>query len=418
MHIQKLHQIHLLHNGICTDTRKVKKGNLFFALKGNNFNANQFAEHALQKGCSYAIIDEANFQKDERYIVVENVLKTLQELASYHRKQLNCPVIGITGTNGKTTTKELITAVLRKGLKTHSTQGNLNNHIGVPLTLLSTPLNAEMLIVEMGANHPKEIASLSDIAQPSYGIITNIGKAHLEGFGGYQGVIETKKELYDYLLKNENTVFVNQNDQLLMELSEEQNRILYGEEAKSYLANPFATITFKGERVQSRLVGSYNCSNISAACAIGDFFKISITEIKEAIANYTPTNNRSQIKKTAQGNILILDAYNANPSSVTVAIESFNKMIGESKVVILGDMLELGEDAITEHQNIIQQLEKGDYNKVLLVGEYFSKCKHSFRAFENTESLARWLENQPLKNRNILLKGSRGIQLESLETIL
>lgn len=413
MSIQKLHQIYLASTGISTDTRKFEKGNIFFALKGDHFNGNKFAEEALQNGCSQAIIDEQEYQKDNRYILVENVLETLQILATYHRQQLNCPVIGITGTNGKTTTKELIAAVLSSNYNTFYTQGNLNNHIGVPLTILNTPLTAEMLIIEMGANHRKEIAFLCEIAQPNYGIITNIGKAHLEGFGGYQGVIDTKKELYEHFSENEGVIFVNEGDDLLLSLSEKQNHIYYGSNATSYTANPFAAIVFMKEKIQSNLIGSYNCNNINAACTIGDYFNVSLVHIKKAIENYTPTNNRSQISRTKKGNTLILDAYNANPSSVKASIQSFKNMEGSNKVIILGDMLELGEDTEREHQNIVEELLSIELHQVLLVGKYFKECTHSFPTFIDTPALNNWLQRNPIQGATILLKGSRGIKLES-----
>lgn len=418
MKIQELHQTFLNTNGVCTDTRNIENNSIFFALKGDNFNGNKFAKQAIESGCLYAVIDEEEFQEDDRFILVDNVLECLQQLATHHRQELKCPVIGITGTNGKTTTKELIFTVLKSQFKTVATKGNLNNHIGVPLTLLSTPLDTEMLIIEMGANHPGEIAFLSEIAQPEFGIITNIGKAHLEGFGGYEGVIKTKSELYQYIDKTKGKLFVNSEDKLLLSLSDNSERILYGGDNSLINANPLVEFSFKDSTISTNLIGAYNYSNLTAACCIGDFFGITIENCKSAIENYTPSNNRSQVKKTNKGNTLILDAYNANPSSMQVAIQSFNRMDAANKIAVLGDMLELGNDSLKEHQQIVKQLLEGSFQEVFLVGREFAQTKSDFLHFENTNQLSDWIQNSPIENSTILLKGSRGIRLESLQELL
>ena len=414
MNIQELHQIFLRSKGVCIDTRKIIKNSIFFALKGKNFNGNEFAKTALKNGCNYVVIDEREFQEDERFILVDDVLKYLQQLSNYHRKKLKCPVIGITGTNGKTTTKELIFAILNSKYKTVATKGNLNNHIGVPLTLLSTPLETEMLIVEMGANHPGEINFLSEITQPNFGIITNIGKAHLEGFGGYEGVIKTKSELYQYIMKTNGKLFVNSDDDLLLSLSKNSERIKYGKDSQLISANPLLEFNFKNTHISTNLIGSYNFYNLAVACSVGDFFGVSIDNCKSAIESYIPSNNRSQVERSEKGNTLILDAYNANPSSMLVAIQSFEQMKAKKKIAILGDMLELGDDSLQEHQLITEELVKRNFHQVLLVGNEFKQTKNNFLYFENTNQIRTWIQNNPIQNSTVLLKGSRGIRLESL----
>ena len=418
MTIQELYQIFLKSSGVCTDSRKSEKDNIFFALKGTNFNGNHFAEQAIQEGCSYAIIDEIEFKKSKHYILVDDVLECLQKLSIFHRKQLKCPVIGITGTNGKTTTKELIYVVLNTQYKTKATQGNLNNHIGVPLTLLSTPLDTEMLIIEMGANHPGEIAFLSNIIKPNFGIITNIGKAHLEGFGGYEGVIKTKSELYNYIKNNGGKLFVNAKDELLLNLSKNIEQITYSSDSQLLSANPFVEFKYKETEISTQLIGAYNYFNLVATCCIGKYFGITNSNCKKAIENYTPTNNRSQVIKSKKGNNLILDAYNANPSSMRVAIESLLQMSATSKIAILGDMLELGHDSLNEHQEIIKLLKVSNFKNVILVGEEFQKTLNSFSSFNNTNELRNWLQSNPITKSTILLKGSRSIRLEDLKTEL
>ncbi|MGC6489908.1 MAG: UDP-N-acetylmuramoyl-tripeptide--D-alanyl-D-alanine ligase [Flavobacteriales bacterium] len=416
MNIATLHQLFLESTGVSTDTRKVSTNNIFFALKGENFNGNKFALDAINKGASYAIVDEDEYSNHHRCIVVEDSLKTLQDLASFHRSKLHCPVLGITGSNGKTTTKELISSVLSTQLKVVSTKGNLNNHIGVPLTILSADLDTEFLIVEMGANHRKEIKFLSEIADIDFGIITNIGKAHLEGFGSLQGIIDTKKELYDYIGVKNGKLFVNKNDVLLQSLSKGMNKLEYSINPIN-TSSPFAAIEFKGINIQSQLIGYYNCANISAACFIGDYFNISVSNLKLAIESYQPKNNRSQLSSTTQNNSLILDAYNANPSSMLEAITSFTNITHNKKVLILGDMLELGNESTKEHQNIVDLLSEIN-SKVILVGKEFSKCSHQYTHFMTIEACKNWLKNLNISDSLILLKGSRGIRLEELQRFL
>ena len=418
MTIQELYQLFLNSSGVCTDSRKIEKDNIFFALKGGNFNGNFFAQQAIQEGCRYAIVDEKKFQKNKQHILVNDVLECLQKLSSFHRKQLKCPVIGITGTNGKTTTKELMYNVLNTQYKTIATQGNFNNHIGVPLTLLSTPIDTEILIVEMGANHTGEIAYLSNIAKPNFGIITNIGKAHLEGFGGYKGVIKTKSELYNYIKNNGGKLFVNAKDDLLINLSKNVKRITYGNNIQFLSANPFVQLNYQETEISTQLIGSYNYPNLTAAICIGEYFGITISNCKKAIENYTPTNNRSQVEKSKKGNTLVLDAYNANPSSMRVAIESFQQMKAVSKIAILGEMFELGDVSLNEHQEIIELLKVSNLQRVFLVGEEFQKTTHSYLSFANTNELKNWLQSNPITDSTILLKGSRGVRLEDVKTEL
>lgn len=429
MDIKELYSIFLQYRIICTDTRKIVKDSLFFALKGESFNGNKFANDALEKGCAFAIIDEEEYNKSDKYILVDDVLSTLQYLAKYHRKQLHIPFIGITGTNGKTTSKELINSVLSKKFKTHATKGNLNNHIGVPLTILDIDDNAEIAIIEMGANHPKEIDMLCNIADPDYGIITNIGKAHLEGFGSFQGVINTKKELYDYIEKKGGSIFINRNDELLMGISEGINKYTYGDQpeadskGKYVQASPYMVMELHSKKgilyICSKLIGDYNYYNAMAAACIGRFFKIDDLKIKEAIESYIPSNNRSQLIKT-DNNTLIVDAYNANPTSMTAAIDNFTYIGGSKKTLILGDMLELGGDSEKEHGNIINLLLKNNFKEVYLVGMNFCKSSenHNYRIFENISDLLNFLKERSIKGHTILLKGSRGIKLEECIKLL
>ncbi|WP_111709449.1 UDP-N-acetylmuramoyl-tripeptide--D-alanyl-D-alanine ligase [Lutibacter citreus] len=400
---------------IDTDTRKIRKGSLFFALKGDNFNGNKFATAALNKGAEYAIIDEKEFNTHNNTILVEDVLKTLQKLANYHRKQLNIPIISLTGSNGKTTTKELINAVLSKKYNTTATIGNLNNHIGVPLTLLSMDKTTEIGIVEMGANHLKEIELSCNIAEPNYGYITNFGKAHLEGFGGVEGVIKGKSELYEFLLNSNGKAFINEDDEIQIKQSNGTDSILFNsKEIKFIEANPFVSVKFQNILIQSQLIGSYNYNNIAAAIAIGNYFKVSLEDIKEAIENYIPTNNRSQIieKETNQ---IILDAYNANPSSMKVALDNFKQLNSSSKVVFLGDMFELGVTSNKEHQSIADLATNFKFNKVFLIGKAFSttSVKNAF-VYDSFESFKNSTNCKLITNSTILIKGSRGMALERI----
>lgn len=416
MSVKELHKLFLKSSGVITDSRQIKLNSIFFALKGDNFDGNEYAKSAIEKGASFAVIDNQTYCLNKKYIVVDDVLSCLQELSQYHRKQLNCPVLGITGTNGKTTTKELIKAVIQKNFKTVATKGNLNNHIGVPLTLLSAKLNTEFLIIEMGANHTNEINFLCKLAQVNFGIITNIGKAHLEGFGNVQNVIIAKKELYDHINVNNGTLFVNANDKLLMSISENTERVLYNTKKQEQSNTMFAEAIFNESLISSQLIGNYNRTNILAACEIGSYFGVTLENIKDAIKSYIPSNNRSQLFKTRR-NTIILDAYNANPSSMSEAIKAVQKLNHKKKLFILGDMLELGENSLVEHQSIIDELSENN-QEVILIGNEFNKCQHNFIHFFNSEDALGWIEENPIEDMFILLKGSRGIKLEILKKVL
>ena len=381
MEIEKIYKKFLECSGVSTDTRKIEEQSMFFALKGDNFDANSFAKEALQKGAKYVIIDNANFKINNTTILVEDVLKCLQDLANYHRKQLKTVLIGLTGSNGKTTTKELINAVLSSKFKTIATIGNLNNHIGVPLTLLRLKPETEIGIIEMGANHLKEIEFLCNLAQPDYGYITNFGKAHLEGFGGIQGVIKGKSELYHHLITNNKLIFLNTNDNKQVEiLKGYKSTFSFGSHPKNDViihlvdVNPFVVSKFKSTIINSQLIGSYNFSNISAALTIGNYFKIDIHSIKDAIEQFEPNSNRSQLI-SKRSNSIILDAYNANPTSMKAALDNFIKMKTTTKIVILGDMFELGKEANKEHAFIADYCYRLNLNKVYLIGENFTKVK-------------------------------------------
>ena len=417
MTIKELYNIFLQNPNICTDTRKIDKGSIFFALKGDNFNGNKFAAQAIDDGCKFAIIDEKGYQT-ENIILVNDVLETLQELATYHRNQLRIPVVGITGTNGKTTSKELLNAVLSSGMKCYSTKGNLNNHIGVPLSILEIKNTHKIAIIEMGANHKGEINFLCKITIPTHGVITNIGSAHIEGFKNLQGVIDTKKELYNFLKETNGHLFVNNDDDLLLRLSEEIERTTYGNngDCKGVKTKntPFISVEFNGLELSSNLIGDYQFNNIMLAICIGNYFKITNENIKTAIEDYTPTNNRSEIVET-KNNTLILDAYNANPSSMKAMLNSFSKQNYDNKLCILGDMLELGEYSKLEHKSIINLCEKLEL-ECIYVGEEFNEV--SFNAFSSRVELEEYLQKNSIKNKTILLKGSRGIGLEKLEKYL
>ena len=416
MKIEKLHRLFVKCSVVSTDSRRIVKNSIFFALKGENFDGNIYAKSAIEKGAKYVVIDNEQFIFNDNCILVDDALDCLQQLAKYHRSQLNCPVLGITGTNGKTTTKELITTVIEKKFNTVATKGNLNNHIGVPLTILSAKLDTEFLIVEMGANHIHEIQFLCELAHIDFGIITNIGKAHLEGFGSEESIITAKKELYDYIEAQNGSLFVNGTDKLLMSISTNIKRITYNLEEQQDSNSFFAEAIFKGCLISSKLIGDYNKTNILAACSIGSYFGISLEDIKDAVESYEPANNRSQLLKTAH-NIIVMDAYNANPSSMQEAIQSFQKVRHKNKLYVLGDMLELGNRSISEHQNIIDKLSLIDC-QVILVGKEFKKCNHNFRHFTESTEAIKWLQKNPIKDSFLLLKGSRGIQLEKLKEVL
>ncbi|MDT0552604.1 UDP-N-acetylmuramoyl-tripeptide--D-alanyl-D-alanine ligase [Urechidicola vernalis] len=412
MTINKLHSLFLKHPTVDTDTRKIRENSIFFALKGENFNGNFFALKALKNGAKYAIVDEDLNTNNEHIINVTDVLKTLQQLATYHRNYLSIPIIGLTGSNGKTTTKELMHAVLHKKYNCTATVGNLNNHIGVPLTLLSMNDETEIGIVEMGANHLKEIELLSDIAQPNYGLITNFGKAHLEGFGGLEGVIKGKSELYNYIKDSKGIVFVNQHDPIQIKQAKGLNQIGIDSSIQLVNSQPFVKVSFEDLQIQSNLIGDYNFNNIALAITIGNYFKVNKNQIKEALETYIPTNNRSQIIKK-KSNKIILDAYNANPSSMRVALENFNTLKEQPKIVILGDMFELGTTSNEEHQTISELAENLNFEKIFLVGENFSSIKT--RKASNFESFSEFINNidfSTFKHSTILIKGSRGMALE------
>ena len=418
MEIKRIYELYTKHYLVDTDTRAIRKNTLFFALKGAHFNGNKFANAALENGADYAIIDEKEFQINDKTILVANVLDTLQRLASYHRLQLKTPIIALTGSNGKTTTKELINCILSQKYNTTATKGNLNNHIGVPLTLLSMTPKTEIGIVEMGANHQKEIAFLCAIAQPDFGYITNFGKAHLAGFGGIEGVIKGKSELYAFLKENKKTVFVNNNDKIQVEKTKDIESVCFNDENLQFIeVNPFVKLHYKNTSIHTNLIGKYNYTNIAAAVTIGAYFKVSASKIKEALEKYTPKNNRSQIIETLN-NKIILDAYNANPSSMTVALENFASIKAESKVVILGDMFELGEESSKEHQAIIDLATSLNFDKKLFVGENFNLGNTNELQFKSYEHLEEYLKKNPLEKQSILIKGSRGMRLERILDII
>lgn len=403
---------------ISIDSRNVPENSIFFALKGDSFNGNEFAESALAKGAYLAVIDETEFAKDDRYFLVDDVLGTLQKLSLWHRNVLKIPVIGITGSNGKTTTKELINAVLSTQFNCLATKGNFNNHIGVPLTLLSIDEKKEIAIVEMGANHIGEIDQLCQLSCPTHGIITNIGKAHLEGFINFDNIIKTKIALYEYVQKNGKCVFVNNDDELLMEKSRGIERMTYSNnkfgnvKAEVLSSEPFMAFKWNETNIQTNLFGHYNIYNVLAAITIGQYFGISNDNIINAISSYTPQNNRSQVIKTAS-NTIIMDAYNANPTSMTAAVKSFAQLSASDKIVVLGDMLELGTEKEAEHEKIIELLKENKFKEVFLVGDIFSSVNNNaFRSFKNAVSLKIFFDENPPLNKTILIKASRGIKLE------
>jgi len=421
-----LYEIFKKNPSVQTDTRKLKQGDIYFALKGPNFNGNVFALAALEAGASFAVVDEPIHQSDaidERILQVADALTTLQDLAKHHRLQFDIPFIAITGSNGKTTTKELIAAVLSSHFKIYTTVGNLNNHIGVPLTLLSIQADAQMAVIEMGANHLHEIESYCQYAMPNYGMITNCGKAHLEGFGSEEGVKKGKGELYDYLKINKGAVFVMKDYDYLNNMSAGiENIITYGNsdgalQGQPHSHNGLLKVVFtKGtlmEQIQTQLVGDYNLPNVLAAVCIGQYFNVPIEKIKNAIENYAPSNSRSQLTSW-KNNQIILDAYNANPSSMKVAVENFAKLAAENKIICLGGMKELGVATFNEHQTLINQLQQTTWTKVILVGNEFKDCTHHYEYFDTVVAAKKWLSDQNFVHHTILIKGSRGIQMEQL----
>ena len=419
MNISKLYNIFKEYPSISTDSRNIKKDSIFFALKGENFNGNKFAEEALKSGCKYAVIDEKKYEINENYILVNNALKTLQQLASLHRDNINIPIIAITGTNGKTTSKELITSCLSSELETAYTKGNYNNHIGVPLTLLEINKKHEIGIIEMGANHKNEINFLCEIAKPNYGIITNIGKAHLEGFKNFEGVKSTKKELYDFIKKNNGIIFINNDDKTLNEISKNIKSITYGKNGdiigEEVTSSVYTEVLFNKIKINSNLIGSYQFYNIMLAIAVAKHFSIKEKNIIKSLESYYPKNNRSQVIQS-ESNLIILDAYNANPTSMNEMINSFYKIKKESKVCILGDMGELGIFSKNEHEEIIK-LNKKLNLKTFYIGREFRKLtnKNSFIDFQEFKN---YLKDFPITNSTILIKGSRSQKLENIVELL
>lgn len=432
MNISELHQLFLKSNGVVIDSRKVQKNDFFIALKGENFDANSFAKQALDNGALCVVIDNSKFYLDKRTILVQNSLTTLQELSSFHRKKLGLPIIALTGSNGKTTTKELIKVVLSEKFNVKATEGNLNNHIGVPLTLLSFDETTEIGIVEMGANHQREIDFLCQITQPDLAYITNFGKAHLEGFGGFEGVVKGKSELYEYIEKTNQEdkskiVFVNLDDDIQVEKTKTIPHFSFSFKHKSanvFLnildVNPFVKVSFRNTEVQSKLIGNYNAFNIAAAIAIGTYYQIEDTKIKNAIESYVPTNNRSQIIQK-NSNKIILDAYNANPSSMKAAIENFVDLDEADKIMILGDMFELGNESLQEHKNIVIWIENSLKIKTFFVGEDFYSNQlpsENSRFFKSFDQLKNYFSDKKTTNKTILIKGSRGMALERIVDFL
>lgn len=423
MSIDELYKIYQQYPSAQTDTRKLKSGDIFFALKGENFNGNSFAQKALEDGAAFAVIDEKKFDISGKTILVDDVLKALQKLAKHHREQFNIPVLAITGSNGKTTTKELIHAALSSSFKTYTTEGNLNNHIGIPLTILKIKADAEIAVIEMGANHQKEITSYCEYTMPTHGLITNCGKAHLEGFGGVEGVRKGKGELFDFLKNNNGTAFIMKDYEYLTEMSKDITSIIkYGTtnadiEGRIANADPYLAVEItKGATtglIQTQLVGEYNLPNVLAAVAVGKHFKVADDKIKSALENYFPSNSRSQLIEKGT-NKIILDAYNANPSSMKLAIENFSKLKVENKVLILGGMAELGAESIEEHKALINLIQKNNWKAVVLVGGDFLKINHPFLSFENNTEAKIWLQKQKFDHTYLLVKGSRSIKLEKI----
>lgn len=413
MNIVELYELYKQYPSVQTDTRKLKKGDIFFALRGPNFNANAFAEAALSNGAAYAVIDDAQYNTHANMILVNDALAQLQELALYHRNQFSIPFIAITGSNGKTTTKELVHAVLSSQFKTYTTYGNFNNHIGVPLTLLNIKDDAQMAVIEMGANHQREIASYCTYTRPTHGMITNVGKAHLEGFGGYEGVKKGKGELYDFIREANGTAFVMWDYEYLREMSKGiKNIVKYGSFNSTIVeSEPFLKIKIDNQAITTQLAGSYNFPNVLAAAGIGAHFGISLEKIKAALESYRPSNSRSQLIER-ESNKIILDAYNANPSSMRAAIENFEKIHAENKILILGAMAELGEESLYEHEEIVKLLNKHKWKEVVLVGGDFLKIKTPYITFDNSLKAKDWYRSQRFENAYLLVKGSRSMQME------
>ena len=421
MEINSIYQLFLKCRGVSTDSRKLESGNLYISLKGPNFNGNSFAKEALDKGASYAIVDEKEYAINDSYILVDDCLDTLQELATHHRRNSKAKILALTGSNGKTTSKELIYSVLKSKLNTIATTGNLNNHIGVPLTLLSIQAETQIAIVEMGANHLKEIEMLCNMAEPDYGYITNFGKAHLEGFINLQGVIKGKSELYKYLMGKSGLIFINNKDPKQIEITNNySNKFTFGETESNAnysvkTVNPKISMSIEDVTINTNLFGEYNVENIASAICIGKYFGLSNLEIKKGVESYIPNNNRSQILEKGS-NKIILDAYNANPTSMKLTLANFNEMDEKNKIVFVGDMYELGENSHEMHQDIVETIEKMNFDQSYLLGDLFSKTKFSskIKAFSTLEDLNNSVKLKEISNATILIKGSRGMQLEKI----
>ncbi|MCX6291271.1 MAG: UDP-N-acetylmuramoyl-tripeptide--D-alanyl-D-alanine ligase [Bacteroidetes bacterium] len=428
MSIEELYSLYKKYPVVCSDSRAIAKGSIFFALKGGHFNGNVFAATALEQGAAYAVVDEEKFAINERCILVDDTLDTLQKLARFHRDQFNIPFIAITGSNGKTTTKELTRNVLSKKFRIHATKGNLNNHIGVPLTILSIPLNAEAAVIEIGANHIGEIKLLCEIAAPDYGIVTNVGKAHLEGFGGFEGVKKGKGELYDFLAQAKGTIFLDADNEMLVAMASERTitkRITYGSapgtncHGELISSSPFLKVKWGYGAIKSetasQLTGSYNFENILAAVCIGNYFGVDAAHINQAIEEYVPDNSRSQVIQK-ETNTIILDAYNANPTSVAAALKNFNSISSGHKIIFLGEMAELGDESETEHQSVIEILKHIPYEELILAGKNFSRFADQIPChyFETSAEATDWTKTKHFQNCTILIKGSRSMKMEKV----
>ncbi len=420
--IEELYSIFLQHPQVTTDSRDCPEGSVFFALKGESFDGNAYARTALDKGCSYAVVDERQYAdaSDRRFILVDNALQALQKLANYHRLQFDIPVIAITGTNGKTTTKELVAAVLSRKYNVLYTQGNFNNHIGVPKTLLSLGRQHEIAVIEMGANHPGEIKTLAEIAEPNYGLITNVGKAHLLGFGSFEGVIRTKGELYDYLREHHGKAFINENNPYLMGMSDGLDLIKYGDNGYFLGCDPYLYFSYCGNTVCTQLIGAYNMDNVLAAACVGDYFGLSTGDICSSISAYEPSNNRSQLVRGIN-NTLIVDAYNANPTSMKAAIDNFHLMRAKHKMLILGDMKELGGASLEEHTKILNLIGLYKFRTIWFVGEEFHRAacaqgtdSPDYKFFANVEEVKKAIPTAQIRERTILIKGSNSMKLYTL----
>ena len=421
--IEELYKIYLQFPSIQTDTRQLKQGDIFFALKGDNFNGNLFVKQAFEKGAAYAVVDKEQTEPSEKIILVDDVLTTMQQLAKHHRMQFNIPFIAITGSNGKTTTKELIHAVLSSTYKAYTTQGNLNNHIGIPLTILKIKTDAEIAVIEMGANHLKEIEGYCKYALPTHGIITNAGKAHLEGFGGPEGVKKGKGELFDFLRGNNGIAFVMWDYDYLHKMSEGISTIIkYGTHDADITGVAGKSETFLEvemtsgtslKKISTQLVGDYNLPNVLSAVAVGKYFDVGDEKIKSALENYLPSNSRSQMIEK-DSNKIILDAYNANPSSMKAAIENFAKLNADNKILMLGAMAELGEESLEEHKNIIDLISKYTWHEVILVGGDFLKTPNQYTKLNNSSEAKEWFHKENLQNAYVLIKGSRSMQMEKI----